>query len=144
LHPKGTGGATAFADTRTAYAELDEDTQKKIKDYVVNHSLWHSRRLAAPDCEFLKGMHPEDHFMARHALVQMHEPSGRLNLYIAHHAHHIDGLSQEEGQEMIQNLLSHATQEKHTFEVDWESNGDIIIWASITTLNSMDLLIAPG
>jgi alpha-ketoglutarate-dependent 2,4-dichlorophenoxyacetate dioxygenase len=144
LPPKGTGGATAFADTRTAYAELGEDTQKKIKDHVVNHSLWHSRRLAAPECEFLKGMHPEDHFMARHGLVQMHEPSGRLNLYIAHHAHHIDGLSQEEGQELIRNLLSHATQEKYTFEVEWESNGDIIIWASITTRSSIDLLIGPG
>lgn len=132
LPPKGNGGATAFADTRTAYAELDKDTQKKIKDYVVSHSLWHSRRLAAPDCEYLQGMQPEDHFMARHALVQNHEPSGRLNLYIAHHAHHIDGLSKEEGQEVIRNLLNHATQEKYTFEVDWESNGDIIIWASIS------------
>ena len=128
LPPKGTGGATAFADARTAYAELDENIKEQIKDYVVNNSLWHSRRLAAPDCEFLKGMRPEEHFMARHALVQMHEPSGRLNLYIAHHAHHIDGMSQEESQEIIRYLLKHATQEKYTFEVDWENNGDIIIW----------------
>lgn len=130
LPPKGTGGATAFADTRTAYADLDGDTQAKIKDYVVHHSLWHSRRLAAPNCEFLQGMQPEAHFMARHRLVQMHEPSGRLNLYIAHHAHHIDGLSQDDSQEIIRKLLNHATQEKYTFEVQWENNGDIIIWVS--------------
>ncbi|KAF1918749.1 hypothetical protein BDU57DRAFT_442944 [Ampelomyces quisqualis] len=128
LPPKGTGGATAFADTRTAYAELDEDTKEKINDYVVSHSLWHSRRLAAPDCKFLQSMRPEDHFMGRHALVQKHEASGRANLYIAHHAHHIDGLSEEEGQNVIRNLLSHATQEKYTFEVEWEADGNIIIW----------------
>ena len=128
LPPKGTGGATAFADTRTAYAELGEDTKAKIKDYVVNHSLWHSRRLAAPDCEFLRGMRPEDHFMARHALVQIHEPSGRPNLYIAHHAHHIDGLSQEESKSIIRQLLSYASQDKYTFQVEWENDGDIIIW----------------
>ncbi|KAH7071378.1 hypothetical protein BKA63DRAFT_535291 [Paraphoma chrysanthemicola] len=128
LPPKGTGGATAFADTRKAYADLDEATKNEIKDYVVNHSLWHSRRLAAPDCEFLQGMKPEDHFMARHALVQRHEPSGRMNLYIAHHAHHIDGQSVEKGQDIIKKLLSHATQDKYTFAVDWENNGDIIIW----------------
>tara|TARA_R110002003_G_scaffold175_6_gene14234 strand:+ start:15836 stop:16687 length:852 start_codon:yes stop_codon:yes gene_type:complete len=128
LPPKGTGGATAFADTRTAYADLDEATKEKIKDYVVSHSLWHSRRLAAADCEFLKGMKPEDHFMGRHALVQRHEQSGRINLYIAHHAHHIDGLTLEESQGVIRKLLNHATQDKYTFEVDWENNGDIIIW----------------
>jgi alpha-ketoglutarate-dependent 2,4-dichlorophenoxyacetate dioxygenase len=132
LPPKGMGGATAFADTRTAYADLDEHTKERIKNYVVNHSLWHSRRLAAPDCEYLKSMEPEKNFMARHALVQTHEPSGRTNLYIAHHAHHIDDLPKEEGQEVIRDLLRHATQDKYVFQVDWENNGDIIIWVRST------------
>lgn len=130
LPPKGTGGATAFADTRTAYEELDEDTMAAINDMVVNHSLWHSRRLAAPDCEFLHGMIPEEHFMGRHKLVQLHEISERTNLYIAHHAHHIEGMGKEEGQALIRQLLDHATQDKYTFEVEWENNGDIIIWVS--------------
>lgn len=133
LPPKGTGGATAFADTRTAYADLAEDTQDRIKDYVVHHSLWHSRRLAAPDCEYLKGMDPEKHFMGRHALVQIHEASGRKNLYIAHHAHHIDGLPKEDGQEVIRSLLGHASQDKYTFEVEWENAGDIVIWVRYTS-----------
>jgi alpha-ketoglutarate-dependent 2,4-dichlorophenoxyacetate dioxygenase len=136
LPPKGTGGATAFADTRTAYADLDDNTKKRIKNYVVNHSLWHSRRLAAPDCKFLQSMNPEDHFMGRHALVQVHEASGRTNLYIAHHAHHIDGLSKEEGQQIIRDLLNHATQEKYTFEVEWENNGDIIVWVGLDSFLS--------
>ena len=54
LPPKGTGGATAFADSRTAYADLDNATIEKINNYVVNNSLWHSRRLAAPESEFLR------------------------------------------------------------------------------------------
>jgi alpha-ketoglutarate-dependent 2,4-dichlorophenoxyacetate dioxygenase len=144
LPPKGTGGATAFADTRTAHVELDEHTQEKIKDYVVRHSLWHSRRLAAPDCEFLQGMNPEEHFMARHALVQVHEPSGRPNLYIAHHAHHIEGLPQEEGQEIIRLLLKHATQKQYTFEVEWEGDGDIIIWVCVGVKALVTSLIQPG
>ncbi|KAJ4377923.1 hypothetical protein N0V83_000753 [Neocucurbitaria cava] len=134
LPPKGTGGATAFADTRKAYANLSEATKDEIKDYVVHHSLWHSRRLAAPDCEFLKTMDPEKHFMGRHALVQIHEPSGRKNLYIAHHAHHIEGLPKEDGQKIIQSLLGHATQDKYTFEVEWENDGDIIIWVEYSPL----------
>lgn len=128
LPPKGTGGATAFADSRSAYADLDDETKGRIGNYVVKNSLWHSRRLAAPDCEFLQNMDPEKHFMARHKLVQKHEASGRVNLYIAHHAYCIEGLPKEEGQEVIRSLLEHATQPKYTFEVEWENNGDIIIW----------------
>lgn len=128
LPPKGTGGATAFADTRTAYDELDQDTKNHIQDFVLNHSLWHSRRLAAPDCEYLSGMLPEEHFMSRHKLVQLHEASGRTNLYIAHHAHHVEGLELEEGQQIIKKLLGHASQDKYTFEVEWQNDGDIIIW----------------
>lgn len=135
LPPKGTGGGTAFADTRTAYADLDEDTKAQIQDYVLCHSLWQSRRLGAPDCEFLKQMNPEDHFMARHRLVQEHEPSGRTNLYIAWHAHHIDGWSREESQPIIERLLEHASQDKYTFQVNWENNGDIVIWVSLSFLN---------
>ncbi|KAH8808820.1 putative alpha-ketoglutarate-dependent 2,4-dichlorophenoxyacetate dioxygenase [Xylogone sp. PMI_703] len=128
LPPKGTGGGTAFADARTAYQDLDGETKEKIKDYVLWHSLWQSRRLGAPDCEFLKMMKPEDHTMARHKLVQLHEPSGRMTMYIAWHVHHIDGWTKEDSQPVIEELLRHATQDKYTFRVDWENNGDFVIW----------------
>ncbi|KAF2790808.1 Clavaminate synthase-like protein [Melanomma pulvis-pyrius CBS 109.77] len=137
LPPKGTGGATAFADTRAAYDDLDHETKEMIKDLVIHHSLWHSRKLAAPDCEFLKGIDPEEHFMGRHRLVQRHEPSGRMNLYIAHHAYHIEGMDQEEGQELIKDLLRHATQGEYTFEVNWENNGDIIIWDNTCVMHKV-------
>ncbi|KAH8434022.1 TauD/TfdA dioxygenase family protein [Aspergillus melleus] len=128
LPPKGTGGGTAFADTRTAYAELDNDTKAQINDYVLCHSLWHSRRLGAPDCDFLKQMNPVELGMARHKLVQEHEPSGRTNLYIAWHAYNIDGWTREDSQPVIERLLEHASQDKYTFQVDWENNGDLVIW----------------
>lgn len=130
LPPKGTGGGTAFADSRTAYNDLDDETKEKIKDYVLWHSIWHSRRLAAPDCEFLQYMDPEKNSMARHKLVQLHEPSQRMTMYIAAHAHHIDGWTKEESQPVIDELLRHATQDKYTFRIDWENDGDIVIWVS--------------
>jgi alpha-ketoglutarate-dependent 2,4-dichlorophenoxyacetate dioxygenase len=131
LPPRGTGGGTAFADTRTAYEDLDNETKDKIKDVVLVHSLWHSRRLGAPESEILKQVRPEDHSMARHKLVQLHEPSGRVNLYIAWHAHHVDGWTKEESQPLIEGLLQHASQDKYTFQVDWENNGDLVIWVSV-------------
>jgi alpha-ketoglutarate-dependent 2,4-dichlorophenoxyacetate dioxygenase len=130
LPPKGTGGGTAFADTRTAYEDLDADTKAQINDLVLHHSLWYSRRLGAPESEILKQINPEEHAMAKHRLVQRHEPSGRMNLYIAAHAHHIDGMSKEESRPIIERLLEHASQEKYTFEVQWENDGDLVIWVS--------------
>ncbi|RYP42031.1 hypothetical protein DL767_000543 [Monosporascus sp. MG133] len=128
LPPKGTGGGTAFADTRTAYEDLDDATKAKISDYVLCHSIWHSRKLGAPDNEILKQIKTEEQYMGRHKLVQLHEPSGRMNLYIAWHAHHIDGWTREESQPVIEELLRHASQDKYTFQVDWENNGDMVMW----------------
>ena len=130
LPPKGTGGGTAFADTRTAYEDLDEATKGKIADYVLCHSIWHSRKLGAPDNEILKQINTEEQYMGRHKLVQLHEPSGRMNMYIAWHAHHIDGWTREKSQPVLEELLRHASQDKYTFQVDWENNGDMVIWVS--------------
>lgn len=76
LPPKGAGGATEYADTRTAFDELPEDLKQELldQDYVACHSLYHSRKTAAPDA--LPGLNPEDHFMSRHRLVQRKSHSG--------------------------------------------------------------------
>ena len=70
LPPRGTGGATDYADTRTAYDELPEVLKQELldNDYVACHSLYHSRKTASPG--FLEDINPEDHFMSRHRLVQ--------------------------------------------------------------------------
>lgn len=132
LPPKGMGGRTAFADTRTAYEDLDDETKWKIKDYVVCHSMLHSRKLGAPDCEMLQHMKFEDLPASLHKLVQLHEPSGRMNLYIAAHARHINDWTEEESRKTIQDLLRHASQDKYTFTIDWENKGDLVIWVSST------------
>jgi hypothetical protein len=37
-----------FADSRTAYEDLDDESKDKIKDWVLWHSQHHSRRVASP------------------------------------------------------------------------------------------------
>jgi hypothetical protein len=65
---------------------------------------------------------------AAHRLVQLHKPSSRINLYIAAHAYRIDGWTKSASKPVIEALMQHASQEKYTFKVDWENNGDMIIW----------------
>lgn len=128
IPPPGTGGETGFADTRTAFDELPPDLKQDLlsNDYVVAHSLFHSRKLGSP--EYFANVNPLEHKMARHKLVQLHEPSGRMNLYIAKHAHHVEGLPTEESDALLERLISRATQEKYTIEVPWHEVGDLVMW----------------
>ncbi|KAK8121636.1 Alpha-ketoglutarate-dependentdichlorophenoxyacetate dioxygenase [Apiospora sp. TS-2023a] len=122
------GSSTLYADTRAAWRDLDDATREQIRGLVLCHSLWHSRKLGGPDCEPLRGIDPVDHTMGRHRLAQLHQPSGRMNLYIASHAHHVDGWTYEESRPLIDKLLRHATQDKYLIQVDWENNGDVVMW----------------
>jgi alpha-ketoglutarate-dependent 2,4-dichlorophenoxyacetate dioxygenase len=133
LPPPGTCGGTAFADTRTAYHDLDSGIQQDIKDVVLWHSILHSRQAAAPNCEIINMLDAADLPMSRHKLVQLHEPSGRMNLYIASHAYSIQGKCKAESQPLIQRLLAHASQEKYVFRVNWQNNGDVVMWVSPLT-----------
>lgn len=128
LPPKGTGGNTEYADTRAAFDDLPEELKNELleKDYIVDHSLYHSRKLASPDS--LKDVNPEDYFMSRHKLIQRHEPSGRMNLYIAAHAHHVEGVSKEKSKEIIDTVYKHACSPKYVVSIDWQNNSDLILW----------------
>ncbi|KAL5356145.1 hypothetical protein BJX96DRAFT_162228 [Aspergillus floccosus] len=128
LPPPGMGGATAFADTRTAFDELPPDlnTELVTNNYVAAHSIHHSRKIAAP--EFYAGRNPLDYPMGRHKMVQRHEPSGRTNLYVAAHIHHIEGLDPEASQKLFDRVFTHCTQPKYVAEVEWKQPGDLVVW----------------
>ncbi|RCI13546.1 hypothetical protein L249_5590 [Ophiocordyceps polyrhachis-furcata BCC 54312] len=128
LPPKGTGGGTAFADTRTAYEHLDDETKREIHDYGAWHSVLHSRRLGAPELELLQAFKIEDFPRSLHRLVQLHEPSGRMNLYVAAHIYRFEGLTEKKSKPVIERLLRHASQDKYVMTVQWEDNGDVVMW----------------
>ena len=135
LPPSGMGGHTAFADTRAAFNDLPLELRKRLldNDYVACHSIIHSRKLAAP--EAFAGVNPLDYPMGRHKLVQRHEASGRMNLYIAAHVHHIEGLSPEESQTLFTHLFEHATRDNNTVEIEWQGTGDLVVWDNTCTMH---------
>lgn len=112
--PKGSGGNTEYADTRTAFDDLPQSLKEdlKEKDYIAAHSLSHSRKVASPG--YFKDTDPSDYPFGRHRLVQRHQPSGRMNLYIAVHAHHIEGLDTREPQGLFDSVYHHAKQPKYS------------------------------
>jgi alpha-ketoglutarate-dependent 2,4-dichlorophenoxyacetate dioxygenase len=135
LPPPNTGGATEFCDTRAAWDDLPEDLKRDLllKDYIACHSILHSKKLAAPD--YFANVEPIDFPMGRHRLVQPHERSGRTNLYLAMHIHHIEGLTAAKSQALFDMLFKHATEERYKLCIEWHDIGDLVIWDNTCTMH---------
>ncbi|KAJ5887616.1 alpha-ketoglutarate-dependent 2-4-dichlorophenoxyacetate dioxygenase [Penicillium taxi] len=135
LPPVGMGGETDFADVRTAFDELPSQLKADLRanDYVAAHSLWHSRKMAAPAT--FADVNPEDYSMSRHKLVQKHEASGRETMYIASHIHHIEGIASEESSALVKQLLDHSTQPRYVLRVGWENVGDLVMWDNTAVMH---------
>jgi len=133
LPPKGTGGDTEYLDARQAYDDLPDETKAKISGLVTNNSMWHNRKLAAPD--FYHDIEPTDYPMSRHKLATKHHNTGRTFLYCTTYAHHLDGMSFEQSQQILEELLAHASQPKYRCLLKWENDGDLIMWDNTAVLH---------
>ncbi|ANB12234.1 hypothetical protein AWJ20_483 [Sugiyamaella lignohabitans] len=133
--PAGTGGATEFADSRTAYDDLDEETKQYIQDKVGAHSIFESRRKAAPWLKTFQMLDPNDFPFGKFPVVETQPQTGRKDLYLAGHLHHIEGMDQEESTKLIEKLFNHATQPKYVHKVNYEEPGDFVIWDNLAVLH---------
>ena len=135
LPPPGHGGDTDFADSRTAFDDLPEELKAELieKDYAAAHCMAHSRKVAAP--EFFKDLDVSTQPMHIHKILQKHELSGRMNLYIAAHAHHVVGVDKTKSDALLKQLLEYATQEKYRTSVAWQNPSDMIIWDNTCVLH---------
>ncbi|KAF7193794.1 Alpha-ketoglutarate-dependent 2,4-dichlorophenoxyacetate dioxygenase [Pseudocercospora fuligena] len=140
IPPPNTGGNTEFADTRAAFETLPEGMKERLlkDDYVGVHSLHHSRKRGSP--EFFQDLNPEEFPMHRHKICQIHELSGRKNLYIGSHLHHIENsngekLGEAENFELIWSLMGWATRPENIVSVEWKNVNDLIIWDNTAVMH---------
>ncbi|KAI0441363.1 alpha-ketoglutarate-dependent 2,4-dichlorophenoxyacetate dioxygenase [Xylaria telfairii] len=137
LPPPETGGATLFADSRTAAEELDGDLLARLaaRDLVGAHSMAHSRKLGSP--AFFADLDPTQYPMVRHRVLQRHEASGRMNLYVGAHLHHLEHAGDEirESAALVQTLNQHAARDKYVVAVPWHSVSDLVIWDNRAVLH---------
>jgi len=126
------GGDTEFADMRTAYDALDEETKTQIEGLICEHSQMYSRRLigfsdfTAEDREKMKPV--------RQALVRTHPDTGRKSLYLASHAGEIVGWPTPEAMLLLGDLINHATQREFVYKHQWRK-GDLVIWDNRRTMH---------
>ena len=128
LPPAGTGGATEFGDTRTLYDDLSDEEKIMLEDKVGVHSHFQSRRAALPNFPTFAALNPWDYPMHKHKVVVKHAGSGRKNVYIASHMHHIDGMNSKESDELILKLRKRVEDPKYVAQVYYQQPGDVVVW----------------
>ena len=132
------GGATGFADMRAAYDALDDAMKAKLEGLQAHHSLHYSQNKVGHKTKAVKngtvndgksfggyGLH--DGPVSVRQLVKVHPETGRKNLLIGRHAYDIIGMSSEESEKLLQELVDFACQPPRIYHHQWEA-GDAVIW----------------
>ena len=125
------GGQTMFADTRTAYDDLPQTKKDEIADLELEHSFWHSRKLAGYP---VSDVEVDERPKARHPLVMKQESTGRSALFVAAHACDVVGMPREQGRALIAELIAWVIQPKYVFSVTY-APGDVVIWNNLTSMH---------
>ena len=126
------GGQTEYADTRAAYDALSRDMKRRLEGMVAEHSFRASRaRVGFTDFseEENAGLPP-----APQAMTRTIPESGRRSLYLASHIGRVLGLSPEDGEALVQELLAHATQRRFVYTHRWRRL-DLVVWDDRCTLH---------
>ena len=120
-----TGGNTEVVSTRVAWEELPENLKSRIENLSVVHSLSYARdkmdmsiltdeaRAAAPP--------------VKHPLVQVNPKNGKKSMLIGAHAAFIDGWSEEDSRELLDELVERASPPQNIYSHEWR-DGDVIVW----------------
>ena len=126
------GGNTEFADMRTAYEALDEDTKREIESLICEHSQIYSRQQLG----FTDFTDDERARFApvRQRLVRTHPSTGRKSLFLASHAGGIVGWPVPEARAFLRDLVEHATPRQFVYSHRW-TVGDLVMWDNRRTMH---------
>lgn len=133
------GGETGFAGMIAAYEALPEETKQRVDGVMTTHSYHHlNEYLRArnphrlPLSDTLRDLHPP----VVRPLVAEHPETGNRSLYIPKcHIESVHGLSREDGVELLDELLAHATGPDFAFMHRW-APGDVVVWDNRCTLHA--------
>lgn len=139
------GGETLFADLTAAYEALPAETKARIDGLQVKHKLVGGKRGLDETPMALDPDEPgrDGGVRARkraseqplHPLVLTHPVTGRKTLYaLGGTPFAVEGMSPEAGEALLDELKSHALQERFQIRVK-AGAGDVLIWDNLCTLH---------
>lgn len=120
------GGDTMFANTYAAYEDLPDEEKAQLDQLKVVHTmtaaLFPAMRTCSPEEFAVWHSYPE----RSHPLV-WHHSSGRKSLVLSTSGAWIEGMHPAESHDLLQRLITHATQDKYVYRHKWQM-GDLVIW----------------
>jgi alpha-ketoglutarate-dependent taurine dioxygenase len=124
------GGATGFADMRSAHEALDTATRSRLDGLVAHHSRRYSmaragHHIADEIADQLYGYHHDEPPLR--PLVKIHPDTGVPNLLIGQHAYDVVGMTPEASTALLDSLNDGATVDTVTYHHEW-TVGDTVIW----------------
>ena len=126
------GGETQFVNMRSVYRSLPKHEQERFEGYIAIHDFAHSRKFVDPDLmtyEERVALPP-----VRQPLIINHDEGQGRSLYIGSHVSHIEGLSKHGSEQLIDRLITFATQDKFIYSHDWNVH-DLLIWNNLTVIH---------
>ena len=125
------GGATEFASTRAAYAELPAATKAELESLVVEHDFVYSRGLVGFK---LSDDEASEFPPAEHDLVRRNANNGLRSVMIGAHAKAIVGWPEDMSRTLLDDLLARATKTENSYRHEWRV-GDVIVWDNQAVLH---------
>ncbi len=144
------GGETEWADMRAAYDALDPEVQERLAGLSAHHSLEYSQsKVGGTATDTRSGLAALTYVNAGSGssapaagsappvgsarpdplrpLVKVHPVTGRPALFIGRHAYGIPGLSPEESERLLTDLVEAACQPPRVWRHRWQP-GDLVVW----------------
>ncbi len=130
-------GATYFLNMYAAYDTLPEDTRRRIDGMTMIHAATHSSGGKAHK-GFETVADPSKAPGAHQPMVRTHPETARKALFLGRRINaYVIGLPVAESEALLDELWSHATQEKFTWRQDWRV-GDLIWWDNRCAMHRRD------
>jgi taurine dioxygenase len=125
------GGNTLFANAYLAYETLPDAIKRRIDGRQAINAYDYDNASTMRGTRLREGV---PHFS--HPIVRTHPETGRKALYVNRlMTVAIDGLPQDESEELLKTLFDHQEQRRFVYEHVWRV-GDILMWDNRCTLHA--------
>ncbi len=129
------GGQTQFASMYTAYEALPNEKKELLAGVRAVHDYNYYWTNYTPHRKPLTEEQRRQVPPVAHPALRTHPVSGRRALYLAHQVvSHFEGMEFDESQEIIEEIVSFATESRFVYTHEWRP-GDVIFWDNRSSMH---------
>lgn len=130
------GGETRFCNTRKAYADMPEETKRRLDGLKAVHGYDTAR---APARAYARTADEQNETPdVAHPLVRIHEDSGREAIYFnSNRTDRVVGMARADSDALLDAIHEHITQPRYRYDHTWRL-GDVLIWDNRCLIHSVN------